>query len=170
MVKVSLLITVGFVTLVCGSDAGADRGTFDEITYEDIVATPLSGDAIVGNDDETNEIPTGTIVVYQTNQGRYGKLLIQAYGLNLTIRWHTYTLDGTSAYSSGTGLVVNATCLCDLDEGYSHCSNETADFHWEIISGPDRQLSSWNGATFAVYGSEVPAATMSWTAVKIEYR
>jgi hypothetical protein len=64
---------------------------FDSLTFAELEHLPYSAKAIDGSDTTTeNDIPKGTVVAYRTKQGRLGKLVIDSYGHNLTIRWITY--------------------------------------------------------------------------------
>ncbi len=150
--------------------AQAERSTFDDITYDDIIATPMSGDPIPGHDNEENQIPAGTIVVYRTDESRYGKLLIEEYGIDLHIRWHTYTLDGAGVHDSGNDLQVGGTYLCDLDTGVVGTDLLISDFRWELDTSVERYLEPWNGAVFAVYGHDVPTQASTWSGIKRIHR
>jgi hypothetical protein len=120
---------------------------FDAVNLPYIQTVPLSTDDINGDDDESNELPAGAVVVYLTSEGRYGKFKVLEYGYNLTLEWVTYGADG-SVYSEGTDLVVHGTCLCDLDLGVE--GEPSCDFKWGQSTGVERYLRSRNGAEFAV--------------------
>jgi parallel beta-helix repeat protein len=66
------------------------------------------------------DIPTGTTILYQTGEGRYGKMNILTRSITtMALRWETYNSDGTT-YSAGNNLIVGGagdTDLCDLDRG-----------------------------------------------------
>jgi len=53
---------------------------FDSVRLEEIKSANLSISRISG----TN-LPADTILLYRTNEGRYGKVLIRTYGYNLTL-------------------------------------------------------------------------------------
>jgi hypothetical protein len=122
---------------------------FSSITPEEIEATPLSGAQIDGSE-SSNDLPDGTIVVYQTSSGRYGKFQVITYGYDITIKWVTYDLD-YSVYSSGNSLIIHGTWLCDLDEGVEEGATSTSDFFWEQVTGTERYLTPRNGAQFSLY-------------------
>jgi len=94
----------------------------------------------------------GNILVYQTNEGRYGKMEIQQYGYNLMFKWVTYNSNG-SVYSSGQDLTIQGTWHCDLDLGVQSPSggDQNSDFWWEQVGGPERYLAPQNGALFNIY-------------------
>jgi len=129
---------------------------FDEISLEQIKSTSLSSDKINGSLSELNRIPDGTILVYKTNEGRYGKLQIRDYGYNLTLRWKTYNSDG-SVHSSGSSLVIRGTYLCDLDLGeeidLKEESGVPSDFRWAQDTPEERYLITMNGAEFGIFKS-----------------
>jgi hypothetical protein len=154
----TLTLFLCFILISCGGPSNGPTGvSFDSITLADIQATTLSSANIDGNNDNTNMIPTGTIVVYKTNEGRYGKFLVASYGYDLVINWVTYNLanDG-SIYSQGTNLTIHGTFSADLDLGVETAVPADEDFFWEIIdasapSPKQAQIVPENGATFAVY-------------------
>lgn len=63
---------------------------YEAVTYDDLLAATYSADQIVGSNDASNQIPTGTVIFYQTSAGRYGKLVITNYAYILTMRWLTF--------------------------------------------------------------------------------
>ena len=63
---------------------------FESVRWSDMEHFPYSTERIRADNDNANQIPPGTVVAYKTNEGRLGKLIIDEYGLNLTIRWRTY--------------------------------------------------------------------------------
>ncbi|GLU56973.1 hypothetical protein [Dyadobacter frigoris] len=56
--------------------------TFDNVKYSDVTKAILTTDFINGSytDANANKLPNGTVVAYITNQGRYGKMSIDAHG------------------------------------------------------------------------------------------
>jgi hypothetical protein len=115
----------------------------------DIIAmlSRMSAGGIDSNDGD--EFWPGTWFIYRTSEYRYGKMIVEAFdpasGNELTLGWTTYNSDG-SIYSSGTGLVIQATYTCDLDEGLE--AGTGADFWWEIASSTTRYLVPEHGALF----------------------
>jgi uncharacterized repeat protein (TIGR02543 family) len=128
--------------------------TFDSITLADIQAVTLSNTDIDGSD-ANNQIPAGTIVVYKTKNGRYGKFLVDTWGHDLVLNWVTYNLanDGT-VFSSGSNLTILGTWDADLDNGVEINGGTDAingDFFWWIHSSTERAIEPEHGAMFAVY-------------------
>ncbi len=94
-----------------------------------------------------NELNPGSYLIYRTNSGRYGKMIVESYGYDLTIGWVTYNSNGT-VYTSGSGLIIHGTYLCDLDLGLETSTND--DFWWQVNSTPgeDYDFTPQNGAKF----------------------
>jgi hypothetical protein len=63
---------------------------FDSVKYADLERFRYSSQKIDGSNLAYNQIPKGTVVAYKTNEGRLGKLIVDEYGYNLTIRWMTF--------------------------------------------------------------------------------
>ncbi len=99
-------------------------------------------DASVGN-----ELNPGSILIYRSSAGRYGKLIVESYGWNLIIGWTTYNADG-SIYTSGSALSVRGTYSCDLDLGLETSVN--SDFFWKQDTSTIRSLVPINTAKFHV--------------------
>ena len=63
---------------------------FESLTWRDLQRFPYSTQKINGSNLAYNQIPAGTVVAYRTNEGRFGKFIVEEYGYNLTIRWITF--------------------------------------------------------------------------------
>ena len=63
---------------------------FEVIGYKDLLGYEYSSNPINGSDNENNQIPTGTVVAYITDEGRYGKFRVDSYGENLEVTFVTY--------------------------------------------------------------------------------
>ena len=91
----------------------------------------------------------GTYFVYKTDEGRFGKFMVENYepagSYNMVIQWITYKADG-SVYSYGTRLIVRGTWTCDLDIGLETATGK--DWNWVLTSGTVRRLFPQNGAKF----------------------
>lgn len=143
-----------FILISCDRSSGPTAPTFDSITLADIQAVTLSTENIDGSD-ATNKIPAGTIVVYKTKNGRYGKFLVDTWGHDLVFNWVTYNLanDGT-VYSFGSNVTIRGTWWADLDNGVEIngvTDSKDGDFFWEQFTGTKRAIVPENGAMFAVY-------------------
>lgn len=124
---------------------------FDDITFEDIasiMSVPFYSGDINGSNNEFNEIPTGSILLYKTNEDRYGKLKIISYGDDLTLQWKTFNFDG-SAFSEGTNLTIRGGSSYDLDIGLE--TDNLPDFWWQKRDSIQRYLVPQNGAKLISY-------------------
>lgn len=141
-VRLSWLSILWFMpSLVMGQPAD-----YNQITLADIQKSSLSSDKINGSNNNQNQLTPGTILVYQTSEGRYGKMQIKQYGYDLYLKWLTYNANGTT-YSSGNNLKIRGTWYCDLDLGRE--SDISSDFWWQQSTPVERFLVPENGAKFA---------------------
>ncbi len=63
---------------------------FESVRWSEMERFPYSTDKIRADNNNSNQIPAGTVVAFKTHQGRLGKFIVDDYGYNLTIRWRTY--------------------------------------------------------------------------------
>ncbi len=122
--------------------------SFNDITIDDIINYGLSSEDINGSNNSSNQLLQGAIILYKTNEGRYGKFIVQQYGMSLTIKWVTYNNNG-SIFSNGENLTISASWTCDLDIGVQGGNEE--DFWWNHINSVERYLTPMNGALFGIY-------------------
>lgn len=130
------------ICVFIGTNVNAQH-EFDRVRLEDIRSANLSPERIPGT-----YLPIDTILLYKTNEGRFGKLLVKAYGYNLTLRWFTFNPNGT-LHSKGDNLVIRGTYMCDLDSGRE--TQSASDFWWQQATATERYLNPQNGANFALY-------------------
>lgn len=140
---ISLILIVFWHTIAAAQTTPA--AYFKKLTLTDIQNSPLSTQRIDGKADA---LPVGTIMTYETNEHRKGKLLIHEYGYDLTIHWVTYRADG-QIYRSGWKTVVRGTYLFDLDDAGSNPAGY--DFWWEQVDDQQRFIVPRNGAKFSVF-------------------
>lgn len=138
----ALFFSVLLIFVSIPKDSNAQH-QFDRVGLEEIRSANLSTSRISG----TN-LPADTILLYRTNEGSYGKLLIKTYGYNLTLRWFTFNPNG-SLHSKGDNLVIRGTYSCDLDSGKE--TQTSRDFWWQQVSATERYLTPQNGANFTLY-------------------
>jgi len=154
--RLLLGVILCFSGFAWGADPDPTKGDrpFDGITADQIrkaLAGQAGKDAIDGSATPVNKIPAGTVLLYVTGDGRYGKVKVVEYGYNLTLRWVTYKPDGT-VFSKGDRLVVRGTWSCDLDHGMEGGRGKSRpDFWWEQIDMVKRRWVPQNGARFVVY-------------------
>ncbi len=110
-----------------------------------------------------NEFMPGTYFVYKTDEGRFGKFMVENYepagSYDMVLRWVTYNADG-SVYSHGTRLIIRGTWTCDLDEGLETATGK--DWSWVLQSSTVRRLFPHNGAKFKLMHRTIAPAGMVW--------
>ncbi len=117
----------------------------------------MNSNAIEGDDAfNSSALKPGTVLVYRTNAGRFGKLEVLSYDKywpvfppvlsnRIRIKMTTYDSDG-SIYVSRT-LYIRGTYSCDLDTGTETSSGR--DFFWAQNTSTQRDLVPMSGAVFA---------------------
>ena len=154
--RLLLVIALCSIGPARGADPDPTKGDrpFDGITASHIKKALAGGtgkDAIDGSATPANKIPAGTVLLYVTSDGRFGKVKVVEYGYNLTLKWVTYRPDG-SVFSKGDKLVVRGTWTCDLDHGTEgRRGRSRPDFWWEQVDRVKRRWVPQNGARFVVY-------------------
>jgi len=138
---------------------------FDQITPSQIaeILEKTNGNAekINGSDNGMNQLLPGSIVVYRTKEGRYGKLEVLEYGYNLVVRLVTYKADG-SVIAEKDRMVFSGTWLYDLDQG-TECDlplEPKSDIFWEQVDRVRRYLAPRNGALIALFKADKAAGTV----------
>ena len=76
--------------LAYGSKVGKKKLAYGDISLKHIRAARLFDEKINGSNNDNNQIHSGTILFYRTDEKRYGKLQVLTYGYNLETRWVTY--------------------------------------------------------------------------------
>ncbi|MEO9872788.1 T9SS type A sorting domain-containing protein [Ekhidna sp.] len=134
-------------SLDCRPIIEVDRQLYDCVDLGTVATATLTDVSFIGEVDFT----LGDVLLYKTNRGRYGKLLITSnIDGEIALDWVTYNTNG-SVYTEGQLDVVQAT---DLDRGTSQSiPNGNADFVWSRNT-----FSPTNGALFNVYDGivEIP--------------
>jgi len=147
ILKQSLVVLFLTVILFVNS-LSAQSAEFNALGLLDIQAINMSQNKINGSNNQNNQLTSGTIIAYKTNEGRYGKMQIKRYGYDLIIRCRTYNSNG-SIYSQTNNLKIRGTFRCDLDSASE--SRISLDFWWEQATSVERYLTPRSGAEFAVY-------------------
>jgi hypothetical protein len=146
---VSLMVT-SWTSMVPADEA---RVAFDRISFmllqgeiDKAKVDPRS--EIDGSDTPENQLPAGTILVYRTSDGNYGKLQVIEYGYNLVVRWQTYKPNGQKL-RGGDRMLVKGTWNYDLDFGTeAKFSKSAADFWWQQKTKVARAWAFRGGAIF----------------------
>ncbi|PHN08146.1 hypothetical protein CRP01_02155 [Flavilitoribacter nigricans DSM 23189 = NBRC 102662] len=103
--------------------------------------------------DPDNLLTSGSILIFQTNQGRLGKIQVHGNDFYLSLRWQIWAEDGT-IYRSFDRFPFYKIGYYDLDEGQLDESADHlySDFFWSLDNNQSiRWLEPLNGAAFAVY-------------------
>lgn len=139
---------------------------YSDLRRDDIAAQEagMSTANIDASDD--NEFMPGTYFIYKTNEGRFGKFMVEncepGENHRLTMRWVTYDADG-SVYSSGTRLLIRGTWSCDLDQGLETTTGR--DWNWFLATSTSRRLVPKNGAKFRLMHRAKAPDGMVWVYV-----
>ncbi len=125
---------------------------FQQIDIADARSVNLSPLRINGSNSELNFLRPGTIIVYQTNEGRYGKIQIRGNDDILTMRWNTWDTDGTT-YQENDYLPLKNNTYYDIDIGKEDLGEAKflSDFLWINKGKSERWLEPVNEATMAIY-------------------
>jgi len=156
---VFVLIAFSLVSCKKESDKTEEHSpaNYGELTKADIakVSQSMSDSSIPATDASGHLLDVGDVLVYKTNEGRYGKMEIlaidDATNYQLTVKAVTYDLNDDNTYSSSPNLVIRGTWICDLDTMVETSDGNIADFHWERINATDTKLRPLNTAIFALY-------------------
>jgi hypothetical protein len=127
---------------------------YEELTSDKIVAKNglLSKAVIEGTNANGHALSTSNVIIYKTNNNRYGKLQIlgidDASNFKLTIKAVTYNDDGT-IYSQTENLAIRGTWQCDLDAMAE--SEVDIDFKWNRTTSTNTYLQPITPAVFVKY-------------------
>ncbi len=138
------------------TEAPAKATSFDDLILYHIKAaeTKMTGVEIPFLKDG-NKITKGTVIIYKTNSGRYGKMQILEDVVQhmtvLTVSAVTYNANGT-VYKQNSNFLINISWLYDMDELKKGTKGTNGvDWQWESESPAYNHLSAQNGAIFAIY-------------------
>jgi hypothetical protein len=70
--------------------ASVNGRAYNAIDFPFLYGLLYTDDLIDGNDDATNELTNGSVCAVRTSGGNYAKVMVVAYGYNLTLDWVTY--------------------------------------------------------------------------------
>jgi hypothetical protein len=141
---------------------------FNSIKISDIREVFLSSNRINASNNQNNVLTPGTILLYRTNEGKFGKLLILEYGDILKFKYCTYT-DSGSIFTLSDSLSAKLGLYYDLDLGQINENN--ADFWYQNTDSVERYFTPTKGAKFTIYGSPniIPTPFMPQVKQEIEY-
>ena len=165
MKKLQVFIALVLVTIIssCSKDETATPiaapTNFDEIKMSHIQAkNSLMTNATLKASDATGiKWENGTVVIFKTNAGLYGKFEVKAIipsssNYALTIKVVLFNADGTIK-STTNSIIVRGTYKCDLDVPVEVSANTElqSDFEWARPGQFDTFLVPRNGAIFLKY-------------------
>jgi hypothetical protein len=126
---------------------------YQQVTQTDAGSLLLTSKPINGSPrDPDNQLTSGSILVFQTSEGRLGKMQVHGNDFFLSVRWVTWSPDGAihhfidyyPVYRSG---------YYDLDDGKwdDSADHRYSEFYWSLEDQTIRWLEPLNGAAFALY-------------------
>ena len=137
--------------------------TYSSLSRTDIVSADygytsyMNSNAIEGDDSfNSSALKPGTVLVYRTSAGRFGKLEVLSYDKywpvfppvlsnRIRIKMTTYNSNG-SIKVSRTSLYIQGTYVCNL---YTGTESSGSGFFWRQNTSTQRDLVPWSGALFA---------------------
>jgi hypothetical protein len=126
---------------------------YQQVGQVDARSLDLAAKRINGSPrDPDNLLYSGTILVFQTNEGRLGKIQVHSNDSFLSLRWQIWSADGT-IHQSIDYYPLYKIGYYDLDHGKMDDSPDHlySDFFWSLEGQTIRWLEPLNGAAFAVY-------------------
>lgn len=157
LVAIFLAVTGVALSACAGAGAGGnDTLAFGEISRADIAAldSELSDASIPVTNADGLLLPPGSIVLYSTRSGLYGKLRVESYnpsGLKtLTVDVVTYAGDGT-VDADADNLTIRGTYSADLETPAEVAGLIDVDVFWSNDTLTDSTFVPQNAARFAVY-------------------
>lgn len=129
---------------------------YEQVTQVDARSLLLTAIQINGSPgDPDNRLISKNILIFQTNEGRLGKIQVHGNDFFLSLRWQTWSPDGTIYYSTDY-FPVYKSGYYDLDHGEIDETSDYrySDFYWSLENQTIRWLEPVNGAGFALYHLE----------------
>lgn len=129
---------------------------FQQIEQADARSLLLANTRINGSPgDPDNQLTSGNILIFQTNEGRLGKIQVRGNDHYLSLRWQIWAPDGT-IHRSFDYYPFHRIGYYDLDQGKLDDSSDHrySEFYWSLESQTIRWLEPLNGAGFALYHLE----------------
>ena len=131
------------------SNSSPTQTIYDQITVYDIKNRSIRNNQIRGGENNSNMFEVKSIIIYKTNDNRYGKLQITDYAPTLKLRWTTYNSNG-SIYSEGSNIRLENNQGFDLDRGIVTWQ-ESVDIVWNIENSRERYIDSKGGSKINIW-------------------
>ena len=161
-VSITTTALITFLLLLAGCSSSNDANDFElefeEITHSDIAAmsAQMTDGLITVTDEDGIQTPRGTIIVYSTRNGYYGKLLVQdvdaAENYDKTIDVVTFDEDGSELVNV-SGLLIQGTWFADLENGREASVGDERDYFYFRDTETDSFLEPLSGAVFTVHST-----------------
>ena len=132
-----------------------NKPLFEQIPVSEVLRASLAKTKINGSPGDANQLNAGTILLYQTTSGRYGKLQIRGNDVIITLRWESWNPDG-SRFGKSDYMETKAGGFYDMNLGKEvvETTDCTSDFLIEVSDNGERWLSPQCGAAFVIYHLE----------------
>lgn len=161
MKKLQLVFALALVTIIssCSKDDATPipaATNFTEIKISHIQAkNSLMTAANIQTTDANGPLWTaGTVMIFKTNSGVYGKFEVvninPSLGNALTLNVVVFNADGTTK-STTNNLLIHGTFGCDLDIPAEDNAGLQSDFKWDRPTATTTFLAPKNGAIFLKY-------------------
>ena len=128
---------------------------FEQIPPQEAFRASFSKSSINGSSGDANQLNPGTIILYQTTAGRYGKLQIRGNDAIITMRWECWNADG-SRFAKSDYMETKAGGYYDMNLGQelTETTDCMSDFMIEESDSGERWLRPQCGAAFVIYHVE----------------
>jgi len=110
---------------------------FAAITPDTLSSLTYSTTPIDGNNDASNKLVTGDVFAVRTNSGNFAKVLVVAYGYDMTIQWTTYKLDPLYAVL-GTGYTNPEDVKASADGAHVYLTERSGDLLKVALASANR--------------------------------
>jgi hypothetical protein len=163
MKKLQVFIALALVAIIssCSKDETATPiaapTNFDEIKMSNIQAknSLMTNTTVKASDATGIKWENGTVLIFKTNAGLYGKFEVKAIipsssNYALTIKVVLFNANG-SIKSTTNSIVIRGTFYSDLDIPNEAASIMQSDFYWDRPAQFDTFLVPENGAVFLKY-------------------
>jgi hypothetical protein len=114
---------------------------FASLTAANLQLLPYATTPIDGNADTTNQLVVGDVFAVLTNKGNYAKVLVTAYGYNLTINWVTYNI-GSGYTVLGTGYTNPEDVKLSVDGIHAYVTERSGDLVKVALTSANRSAAT----------------------------
>ena len=114
---------------------------FASLTAANLQLLPYATTPIDGNADSTNQLVVGDVFAVLTNKGNYAKVLVTAYGYNLTINWVTYNI-GSGYTVLGTGYTNPEDVKLSVDGVHAYVTERSGDLVKVALTSANRSAAT----------------------------